>query len=170
MSMTNPYGLDPNFDYESILGEYEPKKNKPLTEVSNILARPVFQTGKKRYAVRVYRHWGVADLGTYQTAVRADNLPSLRLKLMKNIPWDMQRKNSLTTSVKVYRTYAIDKYNVAGYLGPAYSKRFFTWEPFDGGDSRKVNAKTGELTSHYDSDEDYDFVHSKNKTAKRVIK
>lgn len=158
---TNQYGLDPSFDYESILGEYMPKKTKALTEVANILSRPVFKTGKKRYAVRVYRHVGVANIETYQIDVRADNLSSLRLKLIKNIPWDCQKK--FTTNVKIYKTYAIDKYNVAGYLGPSYSRTFFVWDPDNDMPSVRVNARNGELTSQrYDEDADYDMVHSKS--------
>jgi len=158
----NPYGLNPNADYESFLGEFFPKKNKYLKEVADILAKPIFQTGKKRYAVRVYRYWGVVEQGTYQIDVRADSLSSLRLKLIKNIPWDLQRKNSFITSVKIYKTYAIDKHNVAGWLMPAYSRRFFVWDPDSDSPSVKVNATNGELTGQkYDADADYDYVKTK---------
>lgn len=160
--------LDPNFDYESILGEYFPKKNKALKEVAYILSKPIFKVGKKRYAVRVYRHTGKADLNTYQIDVWADNLSSLRLKLLKNIPWDLQRKNSLTTSVKIYRTYAIDKSNIAGYLEPSYSKKYFVWNPDDDNPSVKVNVKNGNLTRQiYDADKDYYTVHPKESPNKK---
>lgn len=156
---SNPYGLDPDFDYESILGEYEPKKTKALADVAAILSGPAFRTGKKRYAVRVYRHASVANVGTYQTAVWADNLSALRLKLIKNIPWDLQKRNGLTTSVKIYRTFAIDKYNVAGWLHPSYSKLFFVWDPDNDKSNVRVDAKSGRLTSKvYNEDADYNMV------------
>ena len=160
--------LDSKFNYESILGEFFPKKNKALKEVADILNRPIFKTGKKRYAVRVYRHTGYADINTYQIDVWADNLSSLRLKLLKNIPWDLQRKNGLTTSVKIYKTYAIDKYNVAGYLSPSYSKKYFYWNPDNDSPQVKVDARNGKLTSEtYDPDKDYYTVHPAEAQVKR---
>ena len=157
---------DPNFDYESILGEYSPRKRKDLVEVANILSRPVFNIGKRRYAVRVYRHAGKVDVGTYQTAVRADSIANLRLKLMKNIPWDLKKSPLFRTYVKVYKTYAIDKYNVAGFLNYNYGGTYVVWEP-DDAPAVKVNMKTGELTrQHYDSDSDY----LKTKAAKHINK
>ena len=168
------YGLDPNFDYESILGEYSPKKTKALTEVANILSRPVFKTGKKRYAVRVYRNTGTVNLATYQIDVRADNLSSLRLKLIKNIPWDLQRKNGLTTSVKIYKTYAIDKYNVAGWLSVSYSKQSYVWDPDNDGPNRIVDPRTGMLKGKYDSDKDFNMAkareYAKKTVKKKVVK
>lgn len=163
---------DPNFDYESILGEYSPRKRKDLVEVANILSKPVFQTGKRRYAVRVYRNVGVANLGTYQTAVRANSIAELRLKLMKNIPWDLKRDSLFRTSVKIYKTYAIDKYNIAGWLKYNHGGSFLVWDSDTDAPMVKVNMKTGELTrQRYDPDVDYHknrVATKKKKTVRRL--
>lgn len=153
---------DPKFDYESILGEYSPRKRKDLVEVANILSKPIFQTGKRRYAVRVYRYTGSVNQGTYQTAVWANNMADLRLKLIRNIPWDLNRNPLFRTNVKIYKTYAIDKYNVAGYLKYNYGSSFVVWDPDSDSPSVRVNMRTGELTQQkYDSDADF----LKNKAA-----
>lgn len=135
----------PEFPYD----HFAPRKTKELVEVEKILALPVFQKGARTYAVRVLRHKPKGFvIGYYQTYVKADNIQNLRLKLIKNIKWDLSYK--WPAYVLIYNNTNIDKYNHAGYLQPnLYDHSFFVWTPDDGSGHPYdigVNPKTGGLT------------------------
>lgn len=141
----------PKPEYES----FAPRKTKELVEVQKILARPVFKNGSKRYAVRVHRDGPKGQsIGFYDTIVKANSITELRLKLIKNLNWDLGYKWPATALI--YKNAIFDKYNHAGYLHPnLHDHSFFVWA-FD--DDRRdydarVNARTGALTSQkYEQD------------------
>lgn len=92
--------------------------------------------------------------------------------IIRNIPWDLNRKSVLRTSVTVYRTYHIGKYNRAGHLKPSLTNDYFVWDPDYDGTPVRVNAKNGNLTSTvYDEEKDFykAFPEKKKAPAKRGI-
>ena len=134
-----------NRDY---LDYFVPKKNPKLVQVQKILKSPEFQTGKKEYAIRVFRNINPKSPTYYQNTVRADSLNQLRLKCIKYLPWDLKQKH-WPTDVLIYRNATIDKYNHAGYMSPCYDNHsFFVWKdevrdrPYDS----KVDSRTGAIT------------------------
>lgn len=131
-------------DYQE---EFVPKRNPKLVQVQKILKSPTFQKGKYAYAIRVWRHMTPKSLPSYyQYTVRADSIGQLRLKLIKNLPWDKNIKH-WPTSVLIYKNRKIDKYNHAGYLEPCLDDHsFFVWQYEDRNYDSKVNPRTGGVT------------------------
>ena len=119
--------------------------------VAKIFELPVFNRGSQTYSIRSmvnYTKDGNRTIFNDRT-VRADNLNDLRLKLIKNIPWNKEGTPSIVHINKRGKEH--DEFrNLNGYLSLNKKNRsIFIWHPHNSsnGTDIKVDARSGKLTT-----------------------